>query len=779
MSNTPYTGNTQFGLSSKVTTTMNSGVTSLDTGIITDIVNILTAKYTTEQLINNNNLNINIGTHITTTGYSSPSDGGEATWVKLSDTTTSSQTPSDLVNIRFSDGSGNLWELVPNDNTNAKSCGAKFDYDPVANTGTDDTAALLAYNNGIVGQTLATNNNTYRIARYPPGYALLTGSIISVDVGLYSGVSFIGSGKFLTRFYLRTLSDVNIFNFRYNVVESQSVGASIAAGQTTITSIASTANFQVGDYLQLQDESQPNNNNFTGDQAGYAGEWIKVRSVDSGTQISTVGNIELDYNAVFTTIYKLQLIDDITVSDIGFFGDQNSGGNNVAGLGARYVTNLTINRCHFENFEKEGIVINGVAFFNSDDCSFKDLGPAAPGYGYHLRFGCWKVIIRGATSENTRHIITGGVASSVPNWENAHILMADCKASECQFAAFDTHPGGGRHWTFDSCEAFNEAYNTVGDNPADTFGFQIRSRFTTIYNCLATNFTIGMFIVNGSDCTINGGSITDCDTSIRIQDSPRAQILGSIRIEQFEQEPTNIINVQKPSTELASMPGIILNANITYNGTTSGEALNYLNWEDDYIIKREKLFFPNVTNMTTTVPHYALYGGLAIDGASSIQDENISRMLAADTLPGGTIVDGQVYLTAINIENGRLVSRLAINIAVAATDQSNRFLGVYDKDLNLLGTTADGGATEDPTGINIIDLSTAFNTAYTGLYYIAILQALNSGSTFQLRGSSVDGSFTAQSPEITGRSSTGQTSLPNPAAAITASPGDIPWVAYG
>ena len=166
-----------------------------------------TTTYTTEQLIAST-ATFAVGDKVTTIGYTSEKDGGEATWFKTSTGgQTVSQTPATRANIQLTDGNGDLWELIVDDYTNAKACGAKFDYVYSTDTGTDDTTALWAYCNGVIGPPLSTaNTNKYRTIKFPAGNTYVTSVVLKSNWkyanGTYSDVSFLGEGKYSTSFYV-------------------------------------------------------------------------------------------------------------------------------------------------------------------------------------------------------------------------------------------------------------------------------------------------------------------------------------------------------------------------------------------------------------------------------------------------------------------------------------------------------------------------------------------------------------------------------------------------
>ena len=223
-----------------------------------------TTTYTTEQLIAST-ATFDVGDKVTTIGYSTEKDGGEATWFKTSTgAQTVSQTPSTRANIQLTDGNGDLWELIVDDETNAKACGAKFDYIYSTDTGTDDTTALWAYCNGIIGPPCSTaNTNKYRTIKFPAGNSYVTSLVLKSNWkytnGTYNEVTLLGEGKYSTSFYLNfpngfySMFPMVTDSFQ-NADYSRSFAAAATAGDTILTLYDATL-FAAGQVRTLLDSA--------------------------------------------------------------------------------------------------------------------------------------------------------------------------------------------------------------------------------------------------------------------------------------------------------------------------------------------------------------------------------------------------------------------------------------------------------------------------------------------------------------------------------------------
>jgi hypothetical protein len=105
---------------------------------------------TTSDLINTTR-GYQVGDVVSTCGYSSSGDGGEGKWIKTNSTSTPSQSPSDTLDATLTDGNGNVWSFVGDDNTvSLLQLGATYQ--------TDSTNIINAAHNSPFG-TISTGGN--------------------------------------------------------------------------------------------------------------------------------------------------------------------------------------------------------------------------------------------------------------------------------------------------------------------------------------------------------------------------------------------------------------------------------------------------------------------------------------------------------------------------------------------------------------------------------------------------------------------------------------------
>jgi hypothetical protein len=138
------------------------------------------------------------------------------------------------------------------------------------------------------------------------------------------------------------------------------------------------------------------------------------------------------------------------------------------------------------------------------------------------------------------------------------------------------------------------------------------------------------------------------------------------------------------------------------------------------------------------------------------------------------ITNQRVNLVAIDLPEGITVTsvswRSGSTAFTAGSGTNHQYMGLYDSSRNRLGVSADdGGAAWAANTTKTLALTSPFVTTYTGLYYLAVLvDHSGDGATPTLvgAGSGANG-IPGEAPVTSGGSSTGQTSLPDPAAAIS------------
>jgi hypothetical protein len=203
--------------------------------------------------------------------------------------------------------------------------------------------------------------------------------------------------------------------------------------------------------------------------------------------------------------------------------------------------------------------------------------------------------------------------------------------------------------------------------------------------------------------------------------------------------------------------------------------IDFAVWDDTFAV--ERIDTPNVTGTkwSAAIPRGHLYGAQMADIAKF---ESLPRSVVGNgTL--GAHTSGGLFLTAVPMKRGEKITTLTFVVAAAPTAQTNLWLALYDRNLNLLGVTNDMTTTAPIAGGTVTGtLATPYVTKYEGLYYVGIVQVATTVST--VRGNQTTSNLN-YTPRLSGASTAGLTTpgtAPNPAATM-ASTAIIPWVAVG
>lgn len=157
--------------------------------------------------------------------------------------------------------------------------------------------------------------------------------------------------------------------------------------------------------------------------------------------------------------------------------------------------------------------------------------------------------------------------------------------------------------------------------------------------------------------------------------------------------------------------------------------------------------------------------------ATGIIAESFPRQMAVTNSSIGA--SGTLFLQAIDLEAGMTVSNITFFSATtaAATPTSNGLLfGLFDINRNLLAQCAAQGAWTWPANTKkTLAMTTPYKITQTGTYYVGVLQVATTIATLLGGAAKLNAVIANDAPILHGNSSTGlTTSLPNPAAAITA-----------
>ncbi len=130
-----------------------------------------------------------------------------------------------------------------------------------------------------------------------------------------------------------------------------------------------------------------------------------------------------------------------------------------------------------------------------------------------------------------------------------------------------------------------------------------------------------------------------------------------------------------------------------------------------------------VTNTQITAPYLSLRDQVLREG-QAIKGEPYPRIVGDNG--GSRLTGGTVYLVAIGLVSGDIVTNILANIASAGTGTTLSKVGLYDSSGNRLARSADQGSAWNTVGSYTIALTAPYTVTSTGLYYLAVIATASS-----------------------------------------------------
>ena len=206
-----------------------------------------------------------------------------------------------------------------------------------------------------------------------------------------------------------------------------------------------------------------------------------------------------------------------------------------------------------------------------------------------------------------------------------------------------------------------------------------------------------------------------------------------------------------------------------YDGTTSNDLMGVTLLAGENLIMDAE---GNWSHHDVQGANYA-YAGLANQnlGITGCIAETIPREFCTETNTAAPTASGTLFLQAIKLRAGDLVSNISISSATtAAGTPTNYFFALYDENRALRAQSANQATSAWAANtLKTLAMTTPYRVPKTGLYYIGIMMTATTIITTKGNTARTGGQLASQAPIIAGASTTGlTTSLPDPAAAITA-----------
>ncbi len=200
------------------------------------------------------------------------------------------------------------------------------------------------------------------------------------------------------------------------------------AFESNIVTVGNTSTFATDDLVFLK-------SNAVWDSATSTtyGQYARVKSVDSGTQLTLYSSVLVDFTtADSATIGIVTPVQNVTFTNVKFIG-ANANGQNA--LYIQYGEDCNVNNCLFEYFDY--LAVGFWRCYNStiDSTRMKFARQAGNAYGFGVFGGCYGCSITNSWGEDCRHTVTIGDNDGL----NLFTRVENNTAVSNKDAGFDSH----------------------------------------------------------------------------------------------------------------------------------------------------------------------------------------------------------------------------------------------------------------------------------------------------------------------------------------------------
>lgn len=205
-----------------------------------------------------------------------------------------------------------------------------------------------------------------------------------------------------------------------------------------------------------------------------------------------------------------------------------------------------------------------------------------------------------------------------------------------------------------------------------------------------------------------------------------------------------------------------------FDGTTNIDLVNCTLLPDEHLNLNEN---GSWVHRTGTLAEYTYQPPASANlGATGIIAETIPREICPEVNTAAPTASGTLFLQAIYLTAGQLVSNISISSATtAAGTPTNYFFALYSGARALLAVSANQTTTAWAANTyKTLAMTTPYRVPTSGLYYIGIMMTATTIITTKGGTAKIGGQLASQVPILHGASTTGlTTAMPDPAAAIT------------
>jgi hypothetical protein len=323
-----------------------------------------------------------------------------------------------------------------------------------------------------------------------PGKAL---PYVFSDAGVIdvpAGVNIRGAGAGSVTIAQANWNGEAIFRFSGSFGAAVNATANIPSNSRVIP-LVSTAGMAAGDLLLLGSDETPAGGAAGTD--GYRSEYVRIRSVDSGTQITIWGRTTQAYASASSAGVKSakNFLAAPTLSGITFVNPEPDLHFNSFVMFYQ-CTDITVRDVIARGCDSTGVRLINVYGFNLSNIHFYDqpdrvdVDPKRFGYGIATYAAVEQGSVTNCHFTRLRHGFTTSAFQGA--WgQSRNITVTGCTGKENTNAVFDTHAG-----------AVNIAFNGCTVTNTTSAAFQLRGLGNSVTSCTVDGAAYGVFVTAGA-----------------------------------------------------------------------------------------------------------------------------------------------------------------------------------------------------------------------------------------------------------------------------------------
>ena len=209
---------------------------------------------------------------------------------------------------------------------------------------------------------------------------------------------------------------------------TSSVLSSNAIKGDSILTMADTSKLSEDSYAWLSSDAI-----FESGQSVVLGQVVKVKSIDSSTQVTLYTDVLYDYTTTDTaTLAPLNTKKNITFKDVKFIG---ANAYYQSMLNFDTCEDVVVDGCYFEYCDYVACRISRTINFKADKCTVRYARSVGNSYGFAIVNGSYYTSISNSYGEDLRHFVTVGDNDGV----NLFVNVSGNHVSACQDAGIDSH----------------------------------------------------------------------------------------------------------------------------------------------------------------------------------------------------------------------------------------------------------------------------------------------------------------------------------------------------